>query len=364
LAELLFEIGPISAAAAVLDEALETARLVGNDRIEATAATWRAMVAIQRNEGTTTHDAISTATSAVGVLEGPEGGADLAGVLEILGRFQLFVGRAAEAATALDRGVGTAMRVGDSHRALSCLLWKAVAMAHGPATVSEVLGTAATTPESLSAPFQRDPAVVGVFASMLASSGRFGEARELWSQAQRHVSEIGSHLRAYLLFMSGGTIECLAGDLSAAESLLRVGYDGLGALGEAGYRSTVGAMFADVLIRLGRFDEAWDILEAVETLATPDDSDSQTRLRFGKARILASRGDRAKAEHLARDAVTMASRTDYLVLQGEALLALADVLDAGGTSDGARAARDAALELFERKQNTVLAGQTRERLAG
>jgi len=66
---------------------------------------------------------------------------------------------------------------------------------------------------------------------------------------------------------------------------------------------------------------------------------------------------------MAHDAVAIASRTDGIVQQGNALLALARVLRTSRAIDEARETLRQALELFDHKENIVQAEQTRALLA-
>jgi Flp pilus assembly protein TadD len=79
-----------------------------------------------------------------------------------------------------------------------------------------------------------------------------------------------------------------------------------------------------------------------------------------RARILAARGQLGEAEQLARAAVALAARTDFLNQHGDALLELAVVLAEAGRTTEARAAVDQALGLYERKGNLVSAARARE----
>lgn len=160
-----------------------------------------------------------------------------------------------------------------------------------------------------------------------------------------------------------GEMELNPGDLPAAERELRIGFDRLGELGETGFRSTMGTLLGETLVLQGRDDEAEDVLAIVDEVVLRDDVDPQVRMRSVRARILARRGELDAAERLARDAVALAARTDYLVLHGNALLALADVLRRAGAEDGAAAALREALALFERKENVPLTERTRALVA-
>ncbi|HZQ02764.1 MAG TPA: tetratricopeptide repeat protein [Gaiellaceae bacterium] len=125
----------------------------------------------------------------------------------------------------------------------------------------------------------------------------------------------------------------------------------------------MGTLLGETLVLQGRDDEAEDVLAIVDEVVLRDDVDPQVRMRSVRARILARRGELDAAERLARDAVALAARTDYLVLHGNALLALADVLRRAGAEDGAAAALREALALFERKEHVPLTERTRALLA-
>jgi signal transduction histidine kinase len=71
------------------------------------------------------------------------------------------------------------------------------------------------------------------------------------------------------------------------------------------------------------------------------------------------RGDLDAAEQLARDAVALAERTDFLDLHGTALMDLADVLLQARRPAEAAAASGAALVLYQQKGNLVSAARAR-----
>jgi Flp pilus assembly protein TadD len=78
-----------------------------------------------------------------------------------------------------------------------------------------------------------------------------------------------------------------------------------------------------------------------------------------RAVVRARQGDFVNGVRLAREAVELAAQTDYLVLHGDACLALGQVLQEAGAGDEAVAAFRDALELFERKRNIPQAERTR-----
>jgi tetratricopeptide (TPR) repeat protein len=81
-----------------------------------------------------------------------------------------------------------------------------------------------------------------------------------------------------------------------------------------------------------------------------------------QARILAAGGRLAEAEELARSAVALAARTDFLNQHGDALLELAVVLDKAGRPAEARVAVTDALGLYGPKGNLLAAARARRRL--
>jgi hypothetical protein len=81
-----------------------------------------------------------------------------------------------------------------------------------------------------------------------------------------------------------------------------------------------------------------------------------------RARILARRGEHAKAEQLARDAVSLAGETDMLNFHGNALADLADVYALAGHAEDGCAQLEQALTLYDQKGNLVGAARARRRL--
>jgi tetratricopeptide (TPR) repeat protein len=90
---------------------------------------------------------------------------------------------------------------------------------------------------------------------------------------------------------------------------------------------------------------------------------SQALWRTARARVLAQRGEHHPARALAEEAVELMRPTGELVLQAEALLDLAEVLELSAEAAAARHALHDALALFERKGNVVSATYTRERIS-
>jgi hypothetical protein len=90
---------------------------------------------------------------------------------------------------------------------------------------------------------------------------------------------------------------------------------------------------------------------------------AQFSWRRARARLLAQEGRVDEADRLAAEAVELALATDALTERGETLVEHAQVLRLGGrTADAARQA-EAALELFQQKENQASTGLARSVLA-
>jgi len=109
----------------------------------------------------------------------------------------------------------------------------------------------------------------------------------------------------------------------------------------------------------GRDEEAERYAAQSEQLAAADDVSTHAIWRGVRAQVLAKRGQIEDAERLARSAVAALAESDFVNLQGEALLELAAVLEHGGRREEAVSALSESLKLLERKGNKVTAKQVR-----
>jgi tetratricopeptide (TPR) repeat protein len=135
-------------------------------------------------------------------------------------------------------------------------------------------------------------------------------------------------------------------------------------MGEKGYLATTAAFLAQAVAAQGRDREAEHFIQVSREAGAEEDASTQIVSQGTWARILASRGELAEAEELARAAVSLAERTDLLNQHADALLALAWVHSAGGRAAEARAETWAALGLYQRKGNSLGADGARRLLQG
>jgi class 3 adenylate cyclase/tetratricopeptide (TPR) repeat protein len=195
---------------------------------------------------------------------------------------------------------------------------------------------------------------------MLCLQGRFAEAREALARATAQMAERGRPMLSSEAHEVAGNVALLAGDVAEAVRSLQLAYDEKMAAGDRAGASTTATAVAEAHLAAQDLDEAWRYATNARETSSPDDIASQGRSREIQARVLSSRGQHAEAEQLAREAVTIMGRTDYLALHADALVHLAHVLHAAGKGNEALRAAGKAAALYDQKGATVLVQRTNE----
>jgi tetratricopeptide (TPR) repeat protein len=203
----------------------------------------------------------------------------------------------------------------------------------------------------------------GFTAALLAMLGRFDEARAAQRKSVEYLEERGLRMRVGGSALRSGAVEELAGDLEAADRTYAEGIAILESLGETGVRSTLAAMRANILYRLGRRQDVEAALRLAQETGAPNDIATQVDWRGAAAKLAADDGRLADAERLIGEAVELVEPTDFLELRGRAFEALAHVEARAGRPDRWRTALDRALAEHEQKGNLVAAGRVRDQLA-
>ena len=363
LAEALAETGELQRAEAALDEAERLAAEAGDEGGVAHAVIQRLFLLESTDPKRLTEDAELGAQRSIRKLEELGDDLGLARAWLLVGDLRLTRSRYAAAGEAFSRAIEHARRAGAPREELDALGRFVGAGAYGPTPLPELerrceeLLAAARGRGGHEAPALRALAVVR------AMGGRFDEARDLARRARSILEDLGLRLRAGWVSETLGSIEMLAGDAVAAERELRAGFDVMAELGEHGYQATAAAMLAHALVRQGRFEEAERLAALSASAAAEDDLASQVLWRSATARVLAASGSMDEAEALAREASALVEATDDVNMHADTLVDLAEVLRTEGEHDGARAALDRAIELYEAKGNVVGAEAARRMLA-
>ena len=197
-----------------------------------------------------------------------------------------------------------------------------------------------------------------------AMLGRIDEARALLAELRAELSERGGAAA-----MVGGiegygmVVEFLAGDLEAAAAAGEKSCRLLDELGRLSESSTTAGGLAGVYYELGRLDDAERLAARAGELGAEEDAVTQMLWRRARARVLAKRGKYDEAERLAREAVEVGETTEDLNSKAETWADLGEVLMLAGRPLEAAEALEQAIARFEAKENLVMAGRMRERLA-
>jgi class 3 adenylate cyclase/tetratricopeptide (TPR) repeat protein len=256
----------------------------------------------------------------------------------------------ARAEDAVRRAVEEARLAGDRRQELKYLPTYALSAAYGPTPVPDALARCQTILMQSADSKGAQALVLCALSHLQGLAGRFEEARDLYRRSRTLYEDLGHKLLAALVSLDSAPVEMLAGNPKAAERELRRDYEALSGMGERDHLSTTAALLAQALYELGRADEAEHFSRVSETTSSPDDVNSEVEWRCARAKILASRGSHGEAAELAETAVRRASGTDFLEVQANAHLDLAEVLARSGQEGAAAAAARQALDLYERKQ--------------
>jgi predicted ATPase len=362
LGEALRETGDFDRADAVLGEVIESAAAAGDRVLEARAEVIRLRLRLLTETGVT-EEVAREAETLVQTFEQAGDDRLLAKVWELLAWAPWFRCRAAEAVEALERAIEYARRAGDARTEAQSLNLFVGAAFFGPMPVPDAIRVCE---EILGQPAQQRrirASALRALAGLKAMAGAFDEARELVATHKELVQELGLRVSAASAAETYGIVEMLAADPAAAERELGWGYGVLEEIGETQNFPDLAAKLAEAFYAQGRDERALELSKVSEGATAPDDLSPGVQWRALRAKLLARQGDLEQAEALAREAVALAAETDFLVLRGDALMDLAEVLRAAGREADAVPFVEQALELYEQKGNVVAAERARTPLS-
>jgi class 3 adenylate cyclase/tetratricopeptide (TPR) repeat protein len=357
LGAALFEAGQLADADRVLTEAIERSTDV---LLEARARIEQQFVLLQTHTGAI-DEVERTADAALKVFQkrGDDSGQGRAWSLKAT--IAWIGGQAAAADDAWRQAAEHAQRAGETRELFEILDWRASAAPFGPMPVDEAITLCLEIRERVRSSPVAVAETLYPLAVLHAMRGECEAARSLVREGNAIIEELGriysegiSHHEAF--------VEMLAGQPDVAEERLRRAYVRLREMGEKTLLATTAAMLAQAIYAQDRPDEAWSFCQVSRETAADEDLSAQVVGMGASAKILARRGRGDEAEALARKAVELAARTDFLPHRGEAFLDLAEVLQANGRQREAEAAVRSALELFEQKGDLVSAERAGLRL--
>lgn len=356
LAIALMRSGEFASAEGALEEALALGAGEGDRRLELRALIEREFFRIFTDAGTSAAEMTRVAETAIPELEALGDDAGLAKAWHLLSEPPVLACLWGERAAALERALEHARRAGDTREAafVAASLMQAIQL--GPTPVDEAIERGHVFLHEMQDDRLLTASILSSLAVLLAMRGEFAAAREQWARARQLWDELGMAHRRAVRSIDASAIELLAGDAAAAERELRTGYGMLEELGETHVRPTLAAYLGALLAQEGAAEEARKFTDFAESRSWDDDIVTQVMWRVARAQVQASAAEPASAERLAREAVELATPTDFLDLQATALLALARVLRESGSAEALDAASRAAA-VYEAKGNVVGAAQ-------
>jgi DNA-binding SARP family transcriptional activator len=363
LAEAMRESGDFADADIMLADALAAAADRHDRAAEAHARLARLRVQMATSHELASEEIEDVVDAAIGVLDELGDERRLAKAWFLRAWLAWLGCRAMEAAEASRRSAEYARRAGDERGQAQALHLLVGADLFGPTPVREALARCEEVMAALPAQRRVAASALRAMAGLTAMDGEFGLSLELLGRDRAILDDLGLRVAAAGASEIAGLVHMLAGDPETAEQELRRGYDSFERMGERANLSTLAAMLAQALYAQGRDDEAFELTRVSEEAAARDDLHTQVQWRGARAKLLARSGHGEQAEALAREAVDLADRTDFLVMKGNAALDLAEVLLLDGREADAKAPGKAALDLYGRKGATASAVQAERVLA-
>jgi class 3 adenylate cyclase/tetratricopeptide (TPR) repeat protein len=205
--------------------------------------------------------------------------------------------------------------------------------------------------------------VLGTMARAAWARCEFEVARSLLAESHRRLLDLGQTMTETSHWMIDADLERMAGDWEAMERAARLCWDGLGALGEHGYRSTGGALLAEALVRLDRLEDADAVLAEAESHASSDDYVTSYLVLYVRALAASRRGRHGEAVDLARRSLAVVDASDAPDHLAGARIAVAEVLLAAGRAGEAEAVVADGIRIAEAKGNRAVVERLRAVLA-
>jgi predicted ATPase/class 3 adenylate cyclase len=356
------EAGNFAEAEAILAEAGQLARSAEDERAESRVLVQQQFLGLLRLAEEGTEEAAQVVERVIPVFERHGDHHGLCRARRLQGTLHWIEARAAAAAESWQQAAAYARQAGNENERSEILCWVGSSLLFGPVPVSEGIRRCERMRAELAGNLASEAEMLRSIAGLHAMAGRFDLARSLLANSDHIFEELGQTLNSAISH-AVAIVELLAGDPAAAERSLRAGYEALEEMGERAYLSTTAAYLAQAIFAQGRHEEAEQLTELSEQLSASCDLATQVMWRGVRARILEGRGETGPAGRLAQEAVALAERSDFLNHRADALMDLAQVLQAGRRVDESAQATAQALAHYEEKGNVAGAAKARGSLA-
>jgi class 3 adenylate cyclase len=345
----LSETGRPEEAEIVLSEAVEQARAAGAERDAA-----RATVSLLHNRiyrAPTDAELGSAVAQAETVAAAFESAGDSVGLAEaalVVGNLEFSRGRIARSHQWCAKATRVAMQADDPREAKEAAAMLVATAVEGPLP----FGRFAAVADELSAwndgPISRCVSrALRAMAALAAGDGRgFDEHERGWREVvdRNGLTGLGAELAPEI-----AVVEIWAGDLETGERRMREARDILASFGDIWWLFGVDAYLFTALSAQDRPREILRLVDASEAGAWDLDLAARVSRYLMRARAQLLRGSAPDAEASARRGLALAEGSEAMLSHAEALLTLADILDARDLGGDAAAARHDAIEILRAK---------------
>jgi class 3 adenylate cyclase/tetratricopeptide (TPR) repeat protein len=363
LAEALMETGEFAWSEATLDDALEVAAELADERLLADATLTRLLVRhhVADDLAAWRTEVLAESERLIPQLERLDADAELAKAWRLLGFVSGAVCRWGEQVEAVQRALRHARIAGDLRLEARLAAGYTIGLRDGPTTVPEAIARCTEILDRGLHDRQAEAIAAASLACLLAMDGQFEAARSRYRTSRDLLSDLGGAVLAAFPAIAGARVELLAGEPAAAELELAEVYASLGRLGERYFRPLVGAFLARTVQLQGRTAEAGRLVEEAAADADPEDVETQVLVTLVRAIVQADAGDVETAVEGLEPALEAVLATDSPVMQADVIAEAAELLQRAGRIDEAHAALASAHALYEAKGDVVSAARLDER---
>jgi class 3 adenylate cyclase/tetratricopeptide (TPR) repeat protein len=365
LAEARRDAESLKSALTTYGEAIELARARGDERYAALAKVGRLETLWFADPTTLNDGGCDEAERAIEVLAEAGDDLGLAKAWRVLAYARLGLGESKKAQEAIDEAMASAERAGDERWEARIVRLRCIILFWGPTPLDQVVRDTEQALESARRTGVSSPqaSALSVLARAAAMQGRLAEARALTRAAAEIEVDLSERLVWAAKPVTEGLVELVAGDLEAAEAVLREGYERAQRVGGTGPLANLEVMLARVLLLRGRHEEAEGLVDRCLALAPKSQIDVRVRALGIKALLLAGRGVHREACGLADEAVQLAGRMQQPDTLATVLMDLAEAQRLARRQELAREAAVRALECHELKGNWMAAASVKHFLS-
>ena len=347
--EARVELGEFAAARTLLDEAIEAARAIGEEALEAIGRIEMLRLRYSTDAAGSDAGVAAQVRELMPILAEAGEQAGLARAWRLLTYIEMAATRWGAAEQTAAAMLEHARTSGDRLMEIRGLPALAFTARLGPLPVPVALARCEELLTRAEGDRRAEAIILRASAHLRAMQGDIATAREIYHGVRATLVDLGWNFDAALVSIDSGPIELLAGDPAAAEVELRNDYEALDRIEERNYITTTAAYLAEALYRLERHDEASDFADFSERVAAADDLFTQVLWRGVRAKLLARNGLVDAGIATATEGVRLAHTSDDPISQGNVLVDLALVHAIGGDVATGSATLDEALARFAAK---------------